>query len=79
MPKGTIMKRKTEPIQFGNHNQLRFEYERSKNDRQWYAKIVGANGENLLTSEGYKTKRACLAAIELVQAGAAEAEVREAG
>lgn len=46
---------------------------------EWYANIVGDNGEVLFrTSEGYKDKRDCDHAIELVKTGAVDAEVREA-
>lgn len=48
---------------------MRFEYWKSKTNRQWYSRIIGANGETLFTSEGVKNKRDCLSTIKAVNVG----------
>ena len=46
-------------------------------DGQWRFHLKAPNGEIVLASEGYVTKRAALDTVHAIQANASGAEVRE--
>jgi uncharacterized protein len=53
---------------------LRFEWYKAGREYRW--RLKGANNEIVASGESYKTKRACLAAVALVQSSA-QASVEE--
>ena len=46
-------------------------------DGQDYFRLKAGNGETILSSEGYKTRKSCMNGIESVKSNAASAEVVE--
>lgn len=50
---------------------MKYEYWKSSTNRQWYWHLKAANGERIAQGEGYKTKAACLHAIDLVKGSGA--------
>ena len=54
---------------------MRFEYYRSKKDRQWYWRLRAVNGKTIaVSSEGYSREDGCLHSIKLVKS-ASQAKV----
>ena len=54
--------------------QVRFEIFRGRDD-QFYARCVSRNGRILMSSEGYRTKRGALGAVEAIRDTASTAEL----
>lgn len=48
----------------------KFQLFQSENDSQYYFRLIAANGENILRSEGYTTKHACENGISSVKKNA---------